>query len=173
MCYEYMEANFDRLKRLSDMERYQAGRERRRLRLRDAFIKERHEKRLFKAMAARASQANELDPEPTTSDDVLVPVEKEGNRNGTQTEGEENFDGLSLITIDEVVNSDVGSEPSSEFATKFQCVPLGDSSTELQPTEPDSPYYSDSEGSSLLTEPDYSVLLYSQFVQCNGVTSTP
>lgn len=54
-CYRYMEKKYARLEELMNMPRYQAGRERRRLRLKDAYIKQRHRKRVFEKMKSLAS----------------------------------------------------------------------------------------------------------------------
>lgn len=49
-CYKYMEEKQARLQELMHMKRYQEGRERRRLRLVDAYLERRHSKRVFEKM---------------------------------------------------------------------------------------------------------------------------
>lgn len=53
-CYRFMVEKHARLEELIDMRRYQAGRERRRLRLKDAYLEQRHRKRLFEKMKSLA-----------------------------------------------------------------------------------------------------------------------
>lgn len=54
-CYKYMVEKQGRLQELMHMKRYQEGRERRRLRLVDAYLERRHNKRLFGKMKSLAN----------------------------------------------------------------------------------------------------------------------
>lgn len=66
-CYRYMQEKHARLEGLINMPRYQAGRERRRIRLRDAYLKQRHRKRVFEKMKSLAS-VPDPDPNETAQD---------------------------------------------------------------------------------------------------------
>lgn len=106
-CYKYMVEKQGRLQELMNMKRYQEGRERRRLRLVDAYLERRHSKRLFEKMKALAN----VPERDESAEDIHIYESVTGYMDSTSTCG-------SMQSSDTVIRKPSEPAPIKLTATK-------------------------------------------------------